>query len=162
MKRWFPWPLLSACLGVFWLLLNDSASPGHLFIALVVAVATPLLVAPLLPPTGALYKPLALARLVLRVGGDVVLSALQVAAGVLRSRSRPPNAAFVRVPLELREPRALAALAIITTVVPGTVWCELAPDRSAVLLHVFDLQGEAGFIAHYKSRYEQPLTEIFG
>ena len=56
---------------------------------------------------------------------------------------------------------ALAALAMVTTVVPGTVWCELAPDNSAVTLHVWDLVSEASFIHHYKSRYEAPLLEIF-
>lgn len=72
-----------------------------------------------------------------------------------------PRSAFVVVPLELRDAHALAALAVITTVIPGTVWCELAPDRSALMLHVFDVDDEAGFIAHYKSRYERPLREIF-
>ena len=53
------------------------------------------------------------------------------------------------------------ALAMINAVIPGTVWSELAPDRSALLLHVFDLADEAAFIAHYKADYEHPLWEIF-
>jgi multicomponent K+:H+ antiporter subunit E len=61
----------------------------------------------------------------------------------------------------LRDPFALAALAMITTVVPGTVWTELAPDRSALLLHVFDLEGEEDFVRFFKARYEQPLKDIF-
>jgi len=56
----------------------------------------------------------------------------------------------------------LAALSMITAVIPGTVWCELAPDCAALLLHVFDLEDEAAFIAHYKADYELPLKEIFG
>ena len=103
-----------------------------------------------------------LARLILRVGRDVVVSALQVAAGVGRARRRPPRGAFVTVPLDLRDPHGLAALAIITAVVPGTVWCDLAPDRGSLLIHVFDLGDEADFIASYKRRYELPLKEIFG
>ena len=67
----------------------------------------------------------------------------------------------MRIPLELRDPSALAALATITTVVPGTVWSELAFDRSALLLHVWDLNDEAEFIAYFKARYERPLMEIF-
>lgn len=55
----------------------------------------------------------------------------------------------------------IAALAMITAVVPGTVWAELAPDRSALLIHVFDLDDEAAFIRHFKTDYEQPLKEIF-
>jgi multicomponent K+:H+ antiporter subunit E len=89
------------------------------------------------------------------------MSALDVARGVLRAGRQPPRGRFVVVPLELRNAHALTALAMITTVVPGTVWSELAPDRSALLLHVFDLDEEGPFIAHFKSRYERPLREIF-
>ena len=50
---------------------------------------------------------------------------------------------------------------MITTVVPGTIWSELALDRSILLLHVFDLEDEAPFIEHFKTTYERPLMEIF-
>ena len=66
------------------------------------------------------------------------------------------------VPLELRDPVGLAALSMVTTVVPGTVWSELALDHSALLLHVWDVgDEEAAFVARFKARYEQPLREIF-
>ncbi|MNJ75557.1 putative monovalent cation/H+ antiporter subunit E [compost metagenome] len=50
---------------------------------------------------------------------------------------------------------------MITTVIPGTIWSELALDRSILLLHVFDLDDEAQFIEHFKQAYERPLMEIF-
>lgn len=161
MSRWWPSPLLSVALWALWLLLNDSLAPAHLLLGLVVALVVPLLIAPLKPRGPRLRKPLVLVRLVFRVGGDVVVSALQVAAGVVRGRTRPPRGAYVRVPLDLRDTHGLAALAIITAVVPGTVWSELAADRSSLLVHVFDLADEAAFIAEYKGRYELPLKEIF-
>jgi len=161
MKRWVPSPLLSAGLLALWLLLSQSTSAGDWLLGAVLAVAMPLIMAPLRPAPGRLRRPLVLARLVLLVGADVVLSALAVARGVLRARRRPPRGRFVVVPLDLRDIHALAALSMITAVVPGTVWCELASDRSALLLHVFDLDDEAVFIAHYKARYERPLQEIF-
>lgn len=161
MKRWLPSPLLSMALAAMWLLLNRSMAPGHLLLAALVGVAMPLLLAPLRPPAGRISRPLVLARLVLRVGVDVLLSGLQVARGALRSRRNPPQASFVVVPLDLRDPFALAALALICTVVPGTVWTELARDRSQLLLHVFDLQAEDAFVRRFKTRYEQPLKEIF-
>lgn len=161
MKRLLPAPLLSAALFALWLLLNRSASPGHLLLAAAVAVAMPLLAAPLRPAPARLRRPGVLLRLVLTVGLDVVKSNWEVARGVLRSPWRAPRGAFVTVPLDLRDAHGLAALAVITAGVPGTVWCELALDRSALLLHVFDLEDEAAFVAHYKSRYERPLMEIF-
>lgn len=161
MKRLLPAPVLSLSLFALWLLLNQSISVGHLLLGTVVAVAMPLLTAPLRPLPARIRRPRVLLRLILTVGWDVVMSNLKVGRDVLRSARRMPASAFVRIPLDLRDANALAALAIITTVVPGTVWSELALDRSAVLLHVWDLEDEAVFIAHYKSRYERPLMEIF-
>ena len=97
----------------------------------------------------------------LTVGRDVIASNLAIAAIVWGAGRRPPRSAFVRIPLALRDPNGLAALAIITTVVPGTVWSELAMDRSALLLHLFDVDDEQAYIDLFKHRYETPLMEIF-
>jgi len=100
-------------------------------------------------------------RLVAVVMADVIASALALARAVLRSRSRPPRSAFVVIPLELRDAHGLAMLALITTIVPGTIWSELTPDRRSVVLHVFDIADTVAYVAHYKRRYEKPLMEIF-
>ncbi|GAB3760744.1 Na+/H+ antiporter subunit E [Ramlibacter monticola] len=152
---------LAASLWALWLLLNDSLSPGHLLLGLVVALVVPRLTAQLRPPGPGVRHPLVLARLIAHVGADVVVSALGVARGILRSGARPLRPAFVKVPLDLRDAHGLAALSMITAVVPGTVWCELSADRGELLIHVFDLESEAAFIAEYKARYELPLREIF-
>ena len=161
MKRLLPSPWLS--LGLFggWLLLTRSFSVGQVLLGISVAVVMPLLMAPLRPRPGPLRRWGVLVRLILRVGRDVLCSAAQVSAGIVRAKADPPRGTFVVVPLELRDVHALAALTMITAVVPGTVWSELAPDRSALLIHVFDLDDEAAFIQHYKRDYEQPLKEIF-
>jgi multicomponent K+:H+ antiporter subunit E len=161
MRRWLPSPLLSAALAAMWLALNRSVSPGHVLLGVFLGLVLPLLFAPLRPTPGPLRRPRVIVRLVLRVGADVVVSALVVARGVLRAHQQAPRARFVRVPLDLHDVHGLAALAVITTVVPGTVWAELAPDRSALLLHVFDVVDEAGFVDRFKARYERPLMEIF-
>lgn len=160
-RRLLPAPLLSASLWALWLVLHESLAPGHVLLGLAVGLAIPLLTASLRPRPVRMRRPLVLARLVFTVGWDVVRSALEVAGDVLRMDRRAPHSRFVRIPLELRDPSALAALATITTVVPGTVWSELAFDRSALLLHVWNLADEAEFIAHFKARYERPLMEIF-
>ncbi|MEY4640812.1 MAG: Potassium efflux system protein PhaE [Pseudomonadota bacterium] len=161
MKRWLPAPLLSLALFAMWMTLARSVAPGHILLAVVLAVGMPLWLRPLRPQAGPMRHPLVLVRLILRVGGDVITSGLDVAWGIVRMRAHLPRAGFVAVPLDLRDEHALAALAMIVAVVPGTVWTELAPDRSTVLLHVFDIDDEARFIARIKGRYESALKEIF-
>lgn len=160
MKRLFPAPLLSAALFVMWIALQGSLAAGDLLLAAFLAVAIPIACAPLRPLPVRIRRPGVLVRLVLVVGRDVFRSNLQVAAGVLRSPWHAPRGAFVRVPLDITDPNALAALCAITTVIPGTVWTELS-EGHGLLLHVFDLHDEAAFIAHFKQRYEKPLQEIF-
>ena len=163
MKRLFPSPLLSVSLFVLWLVLARTASVGHLVIATVVAIGMPLLTAPLRPLPLRIRRPVTLARLILTVGHDVLLSSIDVARGTLRRHDRLPEGRFVRMTLDLRDPHAIAALATITTVIPGTVWTELAGDRTWFMLHVFNLHEDQvdEYVARYKARYEHPLKEIF-
>ncbi|MBF8755797.1 Na+/H+ antiporter subunit E [Pseudomonas guariconensis] len=161
MSRLIPAPLLSLSLFGLWLLLNLSVSPGNLLIGAALGILAPLLMAPLRPQHAHVRRPWAVVRLICRVGLDVIHSNLLVARGVLCAGHRPPRSAFVHIPLALRDAHGLAALSMITTVVPGTVWSELALDRSVLLLHVFDLEDEAAFIEHFKHTYERPLMEIF-
>ncbi|WP_313740117.1 Na+/H+ antiporter subunit E [Pseudomonas sp.] len=161
MSRLFPAPLLSAALFVLWLLLNLSVSPGNILLAAGLALFAPLLLAPLRPQHAHVRRPWTIAKLIGRVGYDVIHSNLQVAVKVLTLHARPPRSVFVHIPLDLRDTHGLAALSMITTVVPGTVWSELALDRSMLLLHVFHLEDEAAFIEHFKRVYERPLMEIF-
>jgi multicomponent K+:H+ antiporter subunit E len=160
-KRLLPAPLLTAALIVMWLVLNRSVSPGQIILGVVFGVAAPALLAPLRPARPRIRRPWAVLRLIAVVGRDVLKSSVEVFWTLLRNRSHPVHSRFVHIPLDLRDPNGLASLAMITTVVPGTVWCELARDSSSLLLHVWHAPDEGAFIDHYKRTYEQPLREIF-
>ncbi|MGE0395150.1 MAG: Na+/H+ antiporter subunit E [Kofleriaceae bacterium] len=159
MHKIVPAPLLSAALFALWLLLARSTSAGTLALALAFAIVVPI-VTSRLRPRSRVRRPWVVVRFIVMVGYDVIASSLEVAWGVLRWW-RTPNSRFVVIPLELRDPVALTALSMVTTVVPGTVWSELAVDRSSLLLHVWDVTEEQAFVARYKRRYEKPLQEIF-
>lgn len=161
MKRLLPSPLVTLALIAAWLILNQSLSAGHVILAVVLGVALPALLAPLRPSTARIRRPWVIARLIAVVAHDVVASNWMVFRTVVFGRGAPPHCRFVRVPLDLRDPAGITALAVITTTIPGTVWCELARDHSAFLLHVWDAPDEAQFAADYKKRYERPLIEIF-
>lgn len=160
-KRLAPAPLSSCALLALWLVLARSTSLGQIVVGVVLGLAVPLVTANLRPTKVRVRRPLVVVRYVLRVAGDVVRSNFEVAWDVIAWRWRRPESKFVIVPLELRDPLGLAALSMVTTIVPGTVWSELAVDRSALLLHVWNVTEEEAFVARFKARYEQPLREIF-
>ncbi|HBP47532.1 Na+/H+ antiporter subunit E [Pseudomonas sp. FSL R10-0056] len=161
MRRLFPAPWLSLALWALWLLLNLSLSAGNLLLGAALAILAPVMFAPLRPLPVRIRRPGVIIKLFFLVGRDVVASNIAVAWGVLRAGKNPPRSRFIKIPLDLRDANGLAALSMITTVVPGTIWSELALDRSVLLLHVFDLDDEASFIEHFKTAYERPLMEIF-
>lgn len=161
MRRLFPAPWLSLALWALWLLLNLSLSAGNLLLGAALAILAPVMFAPLRPLPVRIRRPGVILKLFFLVGRDVVASNIAVARGVLRAGKNPPRSRFIKIPLDLRDANGLAALSMITTVVPGTIWSELALDRSVLLLHVFDLDDEASFIEHFKTAYERPLMEIF-
>lgn len=160
-RKLVPAPLLSSALLGLWIVLARSTSLGQIFLGLALALVVPHMTAELRLSRVRVRRPLVVVRFILTVGYDVLISNLQVARDVLAWRRRRPNARFVVIPLELRDPVGLAALAMVTTVVPGTVWSEIALDRSAVMLHVWDVDEEEPFVVRFKARYEKPLREIF-
>jgi multicomponent K+:H+ antiporter subunit E len=100
-------------------------------------------------------------KFILRVGYDVLHGNVLIVRDLLAWRWRQPRSAFVVIPLDLRDPLGMTALAMVTTVVPGTVWSELALDRSRLMLHVWNVDDKDAFVARYKARYETPIREIF-
>jgi multicomponent K+:H+ antiporter subunit E len=163
MRRLLPHPVLSALLVLGWLLLA-GVSPGQLVFGLAVAFVLPLATRRFFDePFGHARGLRAAARaasFTALVLWDIVLANVGVARLVLgpMQRLRP---AYVEVPLELEQPLAIALLASIITMTPGTVSADLSDDRRRLLVHVLDTADPAALVAAIKSRYEHPLKEIF-
>jgi hypothetical protein len=68
---------------------------------------------------------------------------------------------FVEIPLELRDPFGLAALACIITSTPGTLWVNFNEGSGTLTIHVLDLVDKAEWARIIKGRYERLLLEIF-
>lgn len=161
MKRWLPSPPLSLALFIVWLLLNQSMDSSTLLLAAILAIAVPLLTRSLRPATVRMQRPGVALMLVGRVMVDLSVSAWTVARMLLTRRTAHIHSAFVKVPLQMRDPNGLAVLAMILCLTPGTAWAELSFDSSVLLIHVFDVDDEAAFVAQVQQRYERPLMEIF-
>ena len=161
MKKLFPAPLMSCILFFLWLIINRSLDAGQLLLAFIFAIGIPIFIAPLRPTPVKVRKPWVILKLIIRVFIDVLAANFFVLKGTFKFGAKSPTGGFVYVPLELKDPNGLATLALICTVVPATIWSELALDRTAVYLHVFGLEDPKEESNKFKSRYEKPLMEIY-
>jgi multicomponent K+:H+ antiporter subunit E len=155
-------PVITLTLVALWLVLNNALDPGHIVFAVVLAVALMAAAARFRPVQPRLRRLHLVPRFVAMVLGDIVRSSIAVARIVLGLvRDREVRSGFLDVPLELRDPHALAILAAIVTSTPGTAWAGLSPDGRTLTLHVLDLKDEGAWIQTIKDRYERPLRRIF-
>jgi multicomponent K+:H+ antiporter subunit E len=161
MKSRLPILLILALTGM-WLLLNGTIAFGQILLGLGVSLLMVYgyrAVRPVLPHLRRPEKALLLLWLVFV---DIVRSNIAVARIVLGlNGKRTIRSGFLEVPLDMRDPHALAALATIVTSTPGTIWASLSQDSATLTLHVLDLRDEGASIDTIKQRYERLLMEIF-
>lgn len=161
MSRWLPHPLASSILAVAWLIIVPHVTVGHALLAAALAVAIPIFTRRFVERPVRLHRPGAVVRLTLIVLWDIVVANLSVARLVLGplARLRPR---FVAVPLDVTHPNAVALLASIVTMTPGTVSCDVRVKDRQILVHALDVDDPDELVRQVKSRYERPLKEIFG
>lgn len=159
MTRFFAYPLLWLGLLAMWLLLNGSAGLGQLLLGASVASLGCWAVSALEPPKPRIRRFSVVLRLAGVVVADIVRSNFAVLELILRGRE--PRSAFVSIPLELREPNALAVLSCIITATPGSAWVKYNSRTSTVLVHVLDTSDGDAWVATLKRDYETRLLEIF-
>ena len=160
MRRWLPFPIVTAALAGTWLLLNESLAAGTILLGAALALglswALPLLD---VPKSG--FRRLSVAmRLALVVLVEIVRSNIAVARIILSPRDRGRRSGFVRIPLDMRNPYGLATLACIITATPGTIWVEYESAYNTLLIHVLDLIDEEEWVRIIKGRYESRLMEM--
>ncbi len=156
-----PW-LLILGLTAMWLLLVGSVSPGQVLLGLAIATAMTLGFRAVRPLHPRIRRPLAALKLLCHVAPDVLRSNWAVGRIVLGlTGGRQIRSGFVDIPLALRDPHALAVLAVIVTSTPGTVWADLSQDDAVLTLHVLDLRDPQAVRDMIKQRYERLLQEIF-
>lgn len=159
MKRIFPYPLLWLSLVGMWLTLMGSLAPGQILLGVMVATIACLAVVPLEPPKARLRKVGTIFQLFGTFAVDVIRSNIAVIRLIVSGRA--PRSAFVRVPLELKDPNGLAVLSCIVTATPGSAWVHHDSEASEVVIHVLDTEDEAAWNVTLKSTYEKRLLEIF-
>lgn len=159
-RRLLPHPILTPALATIWLLLNNSAAPGHVALGLLLGWLIPLFTLRFWPDTVRMRKPLTFLRFSLVFLGDVFVANLVVARRILGHPARLCPA-FVEVPLALESDLAISLLANTVCLTPGTVSARLSEDRRTLLVHALDAPDPDAVRETIKRRYEAPLKEVF-
>jgi multicomponent K+:H+ antiporter subunit E len=160
MRRFFPHPALSVAIFLLWLALNNASSLAHGVLALILAVGLPLLTRRFWPEHPPSVKLLPAIKLLGVVLWDILLASIDVAKLVLGPTKRI-KPAFIEIPLDLREPYVGTILASIVSLTPGTVSIDIDRSRWVLQVHALNVDDREETIRAIKTRYEQPLKEIF-
>lgn len=158
--RFLPHPLLTLMITVVWILLNPL-SWGNVLLGLVIGILIPRITAAYWPDRPHIRSPLTIVEYALIVLWDIVVANVQVAFLILFRRGDSLRSRFVTVPLSLRTPEAITALAGTITMTPGTVSTDLSADGRALLVHCLETDDEEAAVARIKERYESRLKRIF-
>lgn len=159
-RRLFPHPMLSLLLVLLWMGLVNRWAWGSLVFAGLVGLVLPLLVTPWWPGAQGVRRPWRIPAYLALLLIDIVRANVTVALIVLFKPRRDLRPAWVAVPLDLRRPESIAALAATVTLTPGTVSCDLSPDGDALLVHCLHAPDPDAVRTEIKTRYEARLKEI--
>ena len=138
MTQLLPFPLVSAGLLILWLLLNQTLSLGQILLGSLTALVGGWALTALQLPKARMRRPGAMFRLSALVLADIVRSNIAVAASSWASEGASETPGFVNIPLDLRDPYGLAALACIITSTPGTLWVDFDAASGMLMIHVLD------------------------
>lgn len=159
--RLFPHPVLSVMLVAVWMLLLNRFTFGGLLLGILFGLVVPILTQPYWPNRPRVRLGWAMIEYLAVVIRDIVVANFQVARLILFRRNRDLRSRWLVIPLELRSPEAIAALAGTISLTPGTVTADVAADGRSLLVHGLDVADEAAAVARIKSRYEARLLRIF-
>ncbi|WP_372980940.1 Na+/H+ antiporter subunit E [Marinobacter sediminum] len=155
----FPQPWLSLILFVIWQFLSDGVSGASVVLGLILAWGIPQMTQAFWPERPIFTKPWRLPAYLMRVLWDIVIASVQVARLILSPRK--PRPIFVCYPLELEQPLAISLLASTISLTPGTVSVDVSDDNKILLIHALDAESSEEVINAVRTRYEQPLQEMF-
>lgn len=159
-SRLFPHPVLSVVLWFIWLLLNNTASAGHMVLGAALAIFIPWFTSGFWPESVRILKPWLLIRYIALVLWEIMVANLVVAKLII-GRANKLQPGFIAYELSLQSPVAISLLANTISLTPGTVSCDLIEDGRTLLIHSLHIDDASAIKNDIARKFEQPLMEIF-
>ncbi|SFR60532.1 multisubunit potassium/proton antiporter, PhaE subunit (TC 2.A.63.1.1) [Pseudidiomarina maritima] len=160
MSKILPAPYLSLFLLIFWLLLQNTVTPGLVLLGCILAVAIPLYTNRGRDFPAKIHKPLKAIEYFFLLLVDILISNLNIAAIILMP-SRRIKPALIEYPLDIVGEVPITVLASTISLTPGTITAEIRRDGRALMIHALNVEDHEKLIASIKQRYEMRLKEIF-
>ena len=155
-------PVMFLLLLFVWLLLSGFGI-GHLALGVLITLGAMHASEPLELPQTRIRSWRALIVLAWVVVVDIVRSNIAVARVILSGpRAAERRAGFMELNVTLKDPNAVALLAIILTATPGTAVLDYNPANGRLLLHVLDLADPEDWRRLIDGRYQALLNEALG
>lgn len=152
---------LPLVLFVLWMLLQESWTLDQVALGLFLSIIISIAAWPFRPIRATMQHPFIALRLIWHVAIDIAKSNYDVGSIVWRGKRSKATPGFLDIPLTIRDPHGLAALACIITYTPGTVWAGYVEETNVLTLHILDLKDEEFWLNVIQKRYQEPLIEIF-
>lgn len=157
---WVPRPLFSIFLAVLWLFMVNSFSVAQVILGIGLGLLIPFSTHRFWPEKSSLRHPLPLLRYFLVLLWDIICSNLIVARRII-GRTEHLSPGFITYPVSLEDEFAITLLASTISLTPGTVTTHYDTQARTLLIHVLHIDNEQALIDQIRTRYEQPLQEIF-
>jgi multicomponent K+:H+ antiporter subunit E len=161
MRRLFPHPVLTVALFLTWMLLVNHVRVGSLVMAAFLATAIPLFTAPYWPSSPKIRNFPALFAYGALVFWDILVANFVVARIILFMPNSRIQSRWVTVPLDLKSPEAITALASTITLTPGTLTADMSACGRALLIHSLHAPDPDSIRDEIKTRYEARLKRIY-
>jgi multicomponent K+:H+ antiporter subunit E len=161
MSALVPRPLIAAASALVFIFLMNAITLGVVLLGILIGLVVAHFSNRYWPGRPRLKKPLSIIAYLAIVIRDIVVSNIEVAQLVLFRKGSNLRSQFITIPLDLRSPEAIAALAGTITLTPGTLSADVSADGRALLIHCLNVDDPAAVVADIKSRYESRLKEIF-
>lgn len=156
------WVPMTLALVIMWIMLIGSFSLGWVTLGFLLSFGLMVLSVRLRPDMANPRRVGVMIKLFFMVMKDMFNSNIEVAKLTLTAtKEHQPKAGLVDIPLNLRDPHAIALLACIVNYIPGTVWSGVSEEGYVMRLHVFGLVSVEDWYHFVHERYEPLLMEIF-
>jgi multicomponent K+:H+ antiporter subunit E len=157
----FPHPVLSVLLVGVWMLLLNSVTLGGLLLGIIFGTLVPLATAAYWPNRPKVRLGWPVVDYLAIVFFDIIVANFEIARLILFRRNKDLRSHWIVVPLELRSPEAITALAGTISLTPGTVTSDISADGRSLLVHMLDVDDTDAAVKRIKTRYEARLLRIF-